>query len=30
MSATVEIDSGVERALPGIVRNALALVGYGG
>ena len=30
MSARVEIDSGVERALPGIVRNALALVGYGG
>ena len=29
MSATVEIDSGYERALPGIVRNALALVGYG-
>ena len=30
MSARVEIDSGYERALPGIVRNALALVGYGG
>ena len=29
MSAKVEIDSGYERALPGIVRNALALVGYG-
>ena len=29
MSARVEIDSGHERALPGIVRNALALVGYG-
>ena len=28
MSATVEIDSGYERALPGVVRNALALVGY--
>lgn len=29
MSATVEIDSGYERALPGVVRSALALVGYG-
>ena len=29
MSATVEIDSGYERALPGAVRSALALVGYG-
>ena len=29
MSATVKIDSGVERALPGFVRSALALVGYG-
>ena len=28
MSATVEIDSGHERALPGIVSSALALVGY--
>ena len=28
MSATVEIDSGYERALPGAVRSALALVGY--
>ena len=28
MSAAVEIDSGYERALPGVVRNALALVGY--
>ena len=29
MSAEVEIDSGYERALPGVVRSALALVGYG-
>ena len=28
MSATVEIDSGHERALPGVVSSALALVGY--
>ena len=28
MSATVEIDSGHERALPGVVNSALALVGY--
>ena len=28
MSATVEIDSGHERALPGFVSSALALVGY--
>ena len=28
MSATVEIDSGHERALPGAVNSALALVGY--
>lgn len=28
MSARVEIDSGYERALPGAVRSALALVGY--
>ena len=28
MSARVEIDSGHERALPGVVRSALALVGY--
>ena len=28
MSAKVEIDSGRERALPGVVRSALALVGY--
>ena len=28
MSATVEIDSGQERALPGVVSSALALVGY--
>ena len=28
MSARVEIDSGYERALPGVVRSALALVGY--
>ena len=28
MSAEIEIDSGHERALPGVVRSALALVGY--
>ena len=28
MSATVEIDTGYERPLPGVVRSALALVGY--
>ena len=28
MSARVEIDSGYERTLPGVVRSALALVGY--
>ena len=28
MSATVDIDSGHERALPGVVSSALALVGY--
>ena len=28
MSAKVEIDSGHERALPGVLRSALALVGY--
>ena len=28
MSAEIEIDSGHERALPGVVQSALALVGY--